>query len=107
MKQAKRDIALGLALLAVSVLATIAAGGSDGHIDATLLLVTLPMAAYQVTVGIRRIHLGKEIRKMAEVISIRNVNGHYEAYLRGRFVCSGDTRRECEESAEEALYGAA
>ncbi len=107
MKQAKNDLALGLAILAVSILATIAAGGSDGHIDMTLLFIALPMAAYQIAIGIRRMRLGKEIRKMAEVISIRNVNGHYEAYLRGRFVCSGDTRRECEESAEEVLYGAA
>ena len=34
---------------------------------------------------------------------IRNVNGHYEAYLNGKFVCSGDTRSETKREAEQSL----
>lgn len=104
---ARNEIMLGLAILAVSAAAALFAGGYDGHMDLTLLFVTVPMGIYQIATGLRRMRRGKEIKNMAEIISIRNVNGHYEAYLRGRFICSGDTRRECEETAEEALYGAA
>jgi hypothetical protein len=34
---------------------------------------------------------------------IRNVNGHYEAYMNGKFICSGDTRSEIEREVEECL----
>lgn len=34
---------------------------------------------------------------------IRNVNGHYEAYYNGRFVCSGDTKNETKREAEKCL----
>lgn len=34
---------------------------------------------------------------------IINVNGHYEAYIDGVFICSGDTRKECEKDLEEYL----
>ena len=34
-------------------------------------------------------------------VEIKNVRGHYEAYVGGRFVCSGDTRGECMETVEE------
>lgn len=36
-------------------------------------------------------------------MSIINVNGHYEAYIDNVFICSGDTRKECEEDLEEYL----
>jgi hypothetical protein len=29
------------------------------------------------------------------------VNGHYEAYLNGKFICSGDTRSEAERELKE------
>lgn len=38
-----------------------------------------------------------------EILDIRNVNGHYEAYLYGKFVCSGDTQKECENEAIETV----
>lgn len=34
---------------------------------------------------------------------IINVNGHYEAYFNGVFICSGDNRKECENDAIEIL----
>lgn len=34
---------------------------------------------------------------------IINVRGHYEAYINGKFVCSGDTWRETVEEAERCL----
>ena len=32
---------------------------------------------------------------------IIHVNGHYEAYLHGKFICSGDSRAEVEREIEE------
>ena len=34
---------------------------------------------------------------------IRHVHGHYEAYLNGKFICSGDTWNETAREAEKAL----
>ena len=34
---------------------------------------------------------------------IINVNGHYQAYINGEFVCSGDTIRETVKEVEEYL----
>lgn len=36
-------------------------------------------------------------------MKIINVNGHYEAYIDGVFICSGDNHNECEKDAEEHL----
>ncbi len=35
-------------------------------------------------------------------ITIIPVHGHYEAYLNGKFVCSGDTEAECEKEIYES-----
>lgn len=108
MRKGMNDLILGAVLFTISVLGILLARGPGEHIDATLLFITIPMAIYEVTIGLRRVYRPrKEQRKMAEIIEIRSVRGHYEAYLRGRFVCSGDTRRECEETAEDTIYGAA
>ena len=37
---------------------------------------------------------------MNEPIIIR-IRGHYEAYLNGKFICSGDTKREVEDELKE------
>ena len=29
--------------------------------------------------------------------------GHYEAFIDGHFICSGDTRKECEDEAKDYL----
>lgn len=34
---------------------------------------------------------------------IKNVNGHYEAYINGKFICSGDTQNEAAREAEKHL----
>ena len=36
-------------------------------------------------------------------IKVVNVNGHYEAYCNGKFVCSGDTMHETAREAEKCL----
>ena len=36
-------------------------------------------------------------------MEIIHINGHYEAYLNGVFICSGDKRIEVEKDAEEIL----
>lgn len=35
-----------------------------------------------------------------EDYDIIHVNGHYEAYLNGQFICSGDTKAEVEKELE-------
>ena len=35
------------------------------------------------------------------MIEITNVNGHYEAWENGKFIVSGDTKREVEKELEE------
>ena len=40
------------------------------------------------------------IRKGAVIMEVRNVNGHYEIYKEGRFVCSCDAN-ELKEVVEE------
>lgn len=109
MQKALGDIALGAVLLAVSVLLCMLAGEPGGAVDTTPLFITVPMALYQIGMAAWKVfHPRKEKRKMAEVFEIRSVRGHYEAYVGGRFICSGDTHLECEEAAEEYLsYGAA
>ena len=32
---------------------------------------------------------------------IIHINGHYEAYLHGKFICSGDTKAEVEKELRE------
>ena len=34
-------------------------------------------------------------------MDIIHVNGHYEAYLNGKFICSGDSRSEVEKELRE------
>ena len=34
---------------------------------------------------------------------IKSINGHYEAYLNDKFICSGDTYNECYQDAIELL----
>ena len=36
---------------------------------------------------------------------IIHVMDHYEVYIQGEFVCSGDRRKETEDEAEEILCG--
>lgn len=36
-------------------------------------------------------------------LEIHNVNGYYEAYLNGKFICSGDTHNEAEREAIKCL----
>ena len=36
-------------------------------------------------------------------MKIVNRNGHYEAYIDGKFICSGDTESECKKDLEEHL----
>lgn len=35
------------------------------------------------------------------MIEIKNVNGHYEAWENGKFIVSGDTKREVEKEIDE------
>ena len=100
MQKQLQDIALGAALLALSVL--------GGAIDATPLFITVPMGLYQMGKPIvwALTRPRKEQRKMAEVYEIRSVRGHYEAYVGGNFICSGDTHRECAEAAEDYFSAA-
>ena len=34
---------------------------------------------------------------------IINVDGYYEAYIDGKFICSGDNKKECEKDLDEYL----
>lgn len=36
-------------------------------------------------------------------ISISRKGNHYEAYVDGKFICSGDTFKECEEELNQYL----
>lgn len=36
------------------------------------------------------------------MVEIRNINGHYEIWKNGEFLCSADTRHEAEKDKEKA-----
>ena len=36
-------------------------------------------------------------------MKVINVRGHYEVYLKGKFICSGDTMSEAVREAEKCL----
>lgn len=36
-------------------------------------------------------------------MKVINVRGHYEVYLKGKFICSGDTMNEAVREAEKCL----
>ncbi len=90
------DLSLGMALLIGSAVYCFIAGTPGQGVDITPLFFTVPMALVFITTDLKRI-FGKEHTTM----EIRNVRGHYEAFLGGKFICSGDTRSECAEAAEE------
>ncbi len=108
MRRQTQDLILGAILIAASLIASILASEPGGPIDATALIIALPLGIYQIAKPLiwAWTRPRTEQRKMAELFEIRSVRGHYEAYISGRFICSGDTRRECAEAAEEFVSAA-
>lgn len=54
----------------------------------------------QSTARIRRKNMLESIAERSIIMEVRNVNGHYEIYLDGAFVCSCDAN-ELREVVEE------
>ena len=50
--------------------------------------------------GILNGSLEREVNMSYQII---NVNGHYEAYINGEFICSGDTYIEASREADKFL----
>lgn len=94
------DFTLGAALLIGSIVYCVLVGEPGRGLDITPLFLTIPIALSFIAGDIKRIFaVRKEQNTMS--VEIKNVRGHYEAYVGGRFVCSGDTRGECMETVEE------
>jgi len=105
---AQKVYGLIVALLPVWLLTTMPR--FESVLDATALIITVPLGIYMLTtkkyiLGFAR--MKGAIMKSNNGFEIKSVRGHYEVYRFGRFVCSGDTERECEEFIESTLDDAA
>lgn len=98
------DLTLGVALLIGSILYCLFANEPGREVDITPLFLTIPIALTFIAGDIKRIFTMRKEHNIMSV-EIKNVRGHYEAYIGGRFICSGDTRSECAEAAEEFYSG--
>lgn len=105
MQHLLRERLYGFALIGASALVCFLIG------DCTVMFFTLPLGIMVIVkpeiAVVRRSIRPERTNDMTQVFEIRSVRGHYEIYVDGEFLCSGDTPAECLEALDETPLDAA